>query len=260
MAYSKIITSVKDKIFTIALNSPNNLNSFDETMLDEIVDALKSAEKDNDVKVVVLTSTSKAFSAGGDIGAMYKGIKTGTLDLNDSIKKMATVPYTMKKISKPVISAVEGAVAGAGFNVALASDLVVAADNAVFLQAFVNIGLIPDAGGLYLLTRSLGVNKAMELSMTGRTVKAEEAFSLGFVTQIVKPEELETAAYKLAGKLASGPSTSYAEMKRLMFESEFKDFERYVEEEVKSQVICGDTADFAEGVSAFVEKRKANFK
>ena len=260
MAFTKLDYSVKDRVAWITLNSPKNLNAFDETMDEEVIEALTLCENDPAVRAVVLTGAGKAFSAGGDIGAMYAGIKKGDTDFSGEVRKIAGVSMGIKRLSKPVIAAVHGAVAGAAFNIVLACDFCIAADNASFIQAFVNIGLIPDAGGLFLLSRAVGVNKAMELAMTGRPVSAQEGKELGFVCQIVAPEELESAAAKMANRLAAGPSTSYAEMKRLMWEAQFKDMERYVTEEVKGQLHCGDTADFKEGVCAFVEKRKPQYQ
>lgn len=260
MAFTKLDYNVKDRVAWITLNSPKNLNAFDETMDEEVIEALALCENDPAVRAVVLTGAGKAFSAGGDIGAMYAGIKKGDADFSGEVRKIAGVSMGIKRLSKPVIAAVHGAVAGAAFNIALACDFCIAAENVSFMQAFVNIGLIPDAGGLFLLSRAVGVNKAMELAMTGRPVSAQEGKELGFVCQIVAPEELESAAGKMANRLAAGPSASYAEMKRLMWEAQFKDMERYVTEEVKGQLHCGDTADFKEGVCAFVEKRKPQYQ
>ena len=260
MEFTKLKYVVEGAVVTIAMDSPQNLNAFDEVMINELVIALKLCEEDHNARAVVLASTGRAFSAGGDIGVMYKGVKTGMLDFSDTITKMAAVAVAIKKLSKPVIGAVRGAVAGAGFNVALACDYVVAAEDASFIQAFINIGLIPDAGGLYLLTRAVGVNKASELAMTGRPVPAVEAKQLGFVAQVVSEEDFEKAVAIAAGRFAAGPRASFAEIKRLMWESEFKGFEEYVKEEVYSQFACIQTEDFKEGVCAFVEKRKPNYQ
>ncbi|QNN72604.1 enoyl-CoA hydratase/isomerase family protein [Vagococcus carniphilus] len=259
MDFQKILYNVQEKIAFITLNTPKNLNSFDDVMLDEIVSALHHADEDNEVKVIVLNSSSPAFSGGGDVRAMYEGVKSNNLDFNTSIEKMASVSLTMKQISKPVIASVSGAVAGAGFNVALAADFIIASEDAFFIQSFVNIGLIPDAGGIFLLSRAVGVNKATELVMTGKPVSASQGKELGFVSNIVPTEELEAATNKLAKSLAYGPSLAYAEIKKLVFESDFKGFEEYVKQEVKSQVACSETADFVEGISAFAEKRKPKF-
>lgn len=260
LEFKKLDYCVRNRIAWITLNSPKNLNAFDERMDEEVIEALSRSEADDGVRAVVLSGVGKAFSAGGDIGAMYAAIKQGNADFSGEVRKIAGVSMSIKRLSKPVIAAVHGAVAGAAFNIALACDFCVASENASFMQAFVNIGLIPDAGGLFLLSRAVGVNKAMELAMTGRPVLAPEAEKLGFVCQVVPQEELEEAVAKLAGRLAAGPSVSYAELKRLMWEAQFQDMERYVAEEVKGQLRCGETADFKEGVSAFVEKRKPNYQ
>lgn len=256
MDYTKLSYRVNDGVAWITLNSPKNLNAYDVTMDEEVIKALRRCEDDPSVRVAVLNGDGKAFSAGGGIGAMHAAIKKGGADFSGEVRRIAGVSMGIKRLSKPVIAAVHGVVAGAAFNIGLACDFCITAENASFMQAFVNIGLIPDAGGLFLLSRAVGANKAVELAMTGRPVSAQEGKALGFVCQIVPPEELESAAAKLAG----GPSASYAEMKRLMWEAQFKDMERYVAEEVRGQLRCGGTPDFKEVVCAFVEKRKPQYQ
>lgn len=260
MEFTKINYEVKDKIAVIALNSPKNLNPFDIDMSEEVVIALKLCEEDKNVKTVVIKGEGNSFSAGGDIGAMYKGIKSENFEFMGIVKKVAKVCLAIKQLSKPVIASVKGAVAGAGFNVALACDFCIAADNSSFIQAFVNIGLIPDAGGLYLLSRAVGVNKASQLALTGKPINAKEAFDLGIVCDVCTVEELEEKTLAFAKKISRGPALSYANMKKLMYISQFSDFESYIKEEIKAQIECGESEDFKEGVIAFVEKRKAEFK
>lgn len=262
MEYTKVKYAVdtEKRVAIVSLDSPSNLNAFNGTLIDELVDACGKCEADPNVKAVILNSTGRAFSAGGDIGAMYKGIKTNTLNFSEDIRKMAEVSIAIKKLTKPVIASCNGAVAGAGFNLALACDYIIADENAMFMQAFVNIGLIPDAGGFYLLTRAVGVNKAMELALTGRPVKAEEAKALGFVAKVVKAEDLAAETMKIAAGFAKGPSASYKFMKSLVWESDFKGLEEFVKAEVEAQTTCGDTEDFKEGVCAFVEKRTPKFQ
>lgn len=259
MEFQKIKYEVQENIAAICLNSPRNLNAFDELVLDELVEAFRLAEEDTAVRVSVLTGTGRAFSAGGDIGAMYAGIKAGNLDLGGAVNKMANVALAIKRSSKPVIASVRGAVAGAGFNTALACDFCIAAESATFMEAFVNIGLIPDAGGLFLLTRAVGVNRAIDLAMTGRPVSAAEGATLGFVNQVCPDGELEGKTRSLAQKLSRGPALSYANIKKLVYESQYRDFETYIQMEIAAQTACGDSADFKEGILAFVEKRRANF-
>lgn len=259
MELKKINFSCKDNIGLIAMCYEKNLNAIDVEMVEELLYTLDQCEKDENIKAVVISGTKRAFSAGGDVRYFYNGVKNGDLDIDPLIQKAGLVALKIKKLSKPVISSVSGAAAGAGFNLAIACDFCIAADNAKFIQAFVNIGLIPDTGGAYLLTRAIGVQRAIDMMMTGRVVSAEEAYSLGLVKEICKPEELEEKTMEFARKLANGPLVAYANVKKLVFSSEYMDFERFLEDEVASQRECAATNDFKEGVCAFFEKRKANF-
>jgi enoyl-CoA hydratase/carnithine racemase len=251
---------VLDTVAVLTLNSPKNLNAFDEAMIDDVLGALKAAEDDAAIRAVIIKGNGPAFSAGGDIGFMYKSLKSGQLNFEGEIKKIAQISVNIKKMSKPVIASVHGAVAGAAFNIALACDFCIASDDVKFMQAFVNIGLIPDAGGLYLLSRAVGVNRAIQLAMTGKPVSAQEANALGFVTKVVERDALDETSLGMAKKLAAGPSQSYRHMKALLYQSQFADFEAYIAHEVAAQTACGSTKDFAEGISAFVEKRKPSFE
>lgn len=260
MVYKKIVYSDEKGVARIVLKSPQNLNAIDEEMVDEIMVALKLIDANTEIKVVVISGDGKGFSAGGDIRMMIQSIQTNNLTaLDGGIKKVGLLSLAIKKLSKPVIASVHGAVAGAGFNVALACDFILASDDAKFIQAFVNIGLVPDAGGVYLLTRAVGVNKAIEMIMLGQPVDAETGKALGFVHEIIPIDELQLETSKFAQKLSGGPSISYQMMKQLVFESEFKDFERFIDLEEKNQKICGRTEDFKEGIMSFVEKRKPVF-
>ena len=267
MEFTKVKYAVADKVATISMDSPKNMNAFDEVMLDELEAALKMADTDPEVKCVLLNSTTtKAFSAGGDVAAMYEGLKAAgkeafAVEFGKSIAKMANVTIAIKKLTKPVVGAVQGACAGAGFNVALACDYVIATQASVFIQAFVKLGLIPDAGGIYLLTRACGLNKGMELALCGDMIFADDAKTLGFVAEVIEDDDaFAEAALKRAKKFTYGPLASYTYMKKLAWESEFLGFEEFVKKEVEAQIICGGTDDFAEGVSAFCEKRRASFK
>ncbi len=260
MDFEKIKYSVSNGIASIKLNSPKNLNAFDEALVGDAIAAFDLCEKDDAVKVVVLSGEGKAFSGGGDIGFFYKGVQDDNVDLEKLVKMAGELAVKIKKLHKPVIASVHGAAAGAGFSAALLCDFCIAADNTKFIQAFVNLGLVPDTGGAYLLAKSVGVNKAAELIMTGRVVTAQEAKDLGIVYQVTTVEELEEATMKFAKKLASGPSVSYAYMKDMLYQTSFKDFDKFLAMEAEYQIRCSKTKDFKEGVIAFVEKRKAEFK
>jgi len=255
MGFEKIKFAVSGGIATVSMDSPKNMNAMDETLINELVEVFQQCEQDLGVRVVILNSSSKAFSGGGDIGYMYKGIKEGGVDFGANLKNVAKATKTMKTLSKPIIGSVAGPAAGGGLIVALACDYVIAAENAVFSAAFVNIGLVPDCGGLYLMTRALGTNKAAELALTGRSIKADEAKNLGFVAKIVPVEELEEATLKVAAGFAQGPSLAYAKIKELLYACQFSDFDAFIPLEVEAQLLCVETDDFKDRVVAFVEKR-----
>lgn len=268
MEFTKVKYAVTEKVAIISMDSPKNMNAFDEVMLDELEAALKMAENDPDVKSILLNSTTeKAFSAGGDVAAMYDGITNNSRELfaaefGKSIAKMANVTKAILKNPKPVVGAIQGACAGAGIGVALACDYTMATQATVFMTAFSKLGLVPDAGGIYLLTRSVGVKKASELAMDGgQMVFADDAKTLGMINEVIEDDDaFAEATLKRAKKFTYGPSDSYKYIKELVWESEFKGFDEYVKKEVEAQILCGATDDFKEGVSAFCEKRRASFK
>ncbi len=262
MEYRKNIYEVNDGIASITMNWPKNLNAIDMDMVNELLSLLDSCESDPAVKVVVTKSAAKSFSAGGDIGYFYNNIHAGgEINMDDLIENAGKVSLKMKKMSKMVITSVNGAAAGAGANLALSGDFVVAADNVKFIQAFINLGLVPDTGGTYLLSKSVGFARAMELCATGRPMGAEEAKELGLVYQVCPKEELDEQTMKLAKKLAAGPLVAYKSLKQQFFEANFRDYERYLTEgEAPTQRVCISSEDFKEGVCAFMEKRKPEFK
>lgn len=262
MKLQKISYDIVDGIAVIAMNYAENINAIDEEMADELIFSLDQAEKDAAVKVIVLKGLPKAFSAGGDIGYFYKLIEAGdSVNIDDLNVKVDQIAVAIKKSSKMMIASVSGAAAGAGASLALAADFIVCADNAKFIMAFVNLGLVPDTGGAYLLARQLGEKRAMELCATGRPLSAEEAKELGIVYKVVPKEALDTETMALAHQLTKGPLLSYKNIKREIYAASFNDYQRFLEEaEVPAQHECAASADFKEGVRAFIEKRKAQFK
>ncbi len=267
MDFTKVKYEVKDRVAIISMDSPKNMNAFDEIMLDELEAAIHMADEDASVKSMLINSTTeKAFSAGGDVAAMYDGIKNNAKEdfireFGKSIGKMANVTKAILKSPKPVVGAVQGACAGAGVGVALACDYTMSTQASVFMTAFSKLGLVPDAGGIYLLTRAVGLKKAVELAMDGgQMVFADDAKALGMINEVIEDDDaFAEATLKRAKKFTYGPSASYKYIKELVWESEFNGFDAYVKKEVDAQMACGATADFEEGVSGFVEKRRANF-
>jgi len=182
MDFNKLNYVVEENIATITMNYPKNLNAIDEEMVNELLAVFKLCEDDPNVKIVIFEGGEKAFSAGGDIGYFYKKIQAGgEINMDTLIAKVGTVSDAMRRLSKLIITSVSGAAAGAGANLALSGDYVVASNNAKFIQAFVNLGLVPDTGGTYLLAKAIGTHRAIELCTSGRVLKAEEAKSLGLV-------------------------------------------------------------------------------
>lgn len=263
MDYKMITVSREGKVETITLDYAPTLNALDMNMALELEDALKAAEADGAVKVILLTGAGRAFCGGGDIRFMKAHCEEADFadkSMGPLAGKLSEIVLFIKKMKKLVICAVAGAAAGGGANLALGCDFVFAADNAKFLQAFVGIGLIPDTGGGYMLPRLIGTHRAMDMFVTGRPVSAEEAFELGLVKKVTSKEDLIPTAKAFAEKLAGGPTLAYANMKQMMFISMYQGFEDFAKEEVRLQNICAKSEDFREGITAFLKKRKAEFK
>ncbi|WP_297281008.1 enoyl-CoA hydratase/isomerase family protein [uncultured Anaerococcus sp.] len=260
MDYKKIILEKKDNIAKIQMNYKQNLNAIDEEMYKELDDALNSCDN-NDIKVVIIQGLEKCFSAGGDIQYFYDKIENeGSVGDFDLVKKVHELSNKMRTFPKPIIASCSGAVAGAGCNIALSCDLVICADNVKFIQAFINLGLVPDTGGTYLLPRDIGWHKAMEYLITGKPMSAEEGYNMGMINKVCKVEELEEVTDELAKKLSKGPSVAYANLKKQMYESMFKNYSDFGKVEADTQVSSAHTDDFVEGVKAFIEKRSPDFK
>ena len=210
MELQKLIYTVEDGIAVVTMNYMKNLNAIDEQMADELMYVVDKAEHDPDVRVLVIKGAEKAFSAGGDIGYFYKLIQAGgEVNMDGLISKVGSVADGLKKMSKIVITSVSGAAAGAGVSLAIGGDFMICADNAKFILAFVNLGLVPDTGATYLLTRLIGPNRTMELAATGRPVGAEEAKALGLAYKVTTVEELDSVTMAFAKKIAATSKSRY---------------------------------------------------
>jgi len=257
-----IAVQTADHVCTITLNRPDVLNAFNDQLTTELDEALKSAEKDSAVRVIILTGAGRAFSSGQDLGDLKTKYVPGHVPhLGDDLRRRYNpIIKRIRDMDKPVIAAVNGVAAGAGCSLALACDMRIASDQASFIEVFVNVGLIPDSGSTFTLPRLVGLGKAMELCMTGQKVDAAEALRLGLVNQVVPAAELDAAAKKLASRIASLPGRAIALTKRLLNQSMNNDLEAQLEAEAYDQETAGKTADHYEGVVAFIEKRKPNFQ
>ena len=255
-----IIFQIQDDLATITLNRPDVANGFHIPMCEEILEALELAEKDASVSFILINAMGKVFSVGGDLVEMKRAVDEDDIDSLARIAELVnTISYKIKQIPKPIIMEVDGAVAGAAANMALAVDFCIASDKAKFIQAFVGVGLAPDAGGLFLLTRSLGATRATQLAMTGEAFTAEKAMEAGALYRLCTSEQLEKTREQLLKKLRRGSTNSYAAIKKLVWESEFKQWEAYAQLELELQKSLSYTEDFKEGVRAHSERRRPKF-
>lgn len=260
MELATVLYTVENHIATILMNQPKALNPMNDQSMDDMLVAIKAAADDPEVKVVVLRGAGRAFCGGGDINFFVDATKEPNFGLQPLVAKVGKVLLALRALPKPVVCAVQNAAAGGGCNLVLACDYVVAADNAKFIEAFVNIGLAPDTGGVYWLPRIVGPQRAFEMMSTGRAVGAEEALRLGMVNEVVELDKLEEAAYAMAAKYAAGPSVALANLKKMMNRSMFPELEDYLNLEALCMDVCSKTDDFVEGITAFKEKRKANYQ
>lgn len=260
MEFANILYEVKDRIAFISINCPKTLNAINDDIIEDLYQAFTAAEADENVRVMVLSGVGKAFCAGGELGSFKKGLEDGTIDMAKNMKNSSRLPIVMKTSSKPIIAAVRGAAAGAGCSLALCCDFCFASENAKFIEAFVGVGLLPDTGGLYALSKAVGETRAVQLCMTGEPIKADKALEYGIAYKVVPDEELDEKVLKFAQRLAAGPSSCYKAIKEMEWNIGWKDFEAYMALEQKLQAECAASPNFREGVSAFLEKRPAQFQ
>jgi 2-(1,2-epoxy-1,2-dihydrophenyl)acetyl-CoA isomerase len=256
---NSIELKIENNIAYITLNRPEVFNSFNREMALLLQSTLDDCEKNDSVRAIVLCGSGKAFCAGQDLKEVTSP------DLNPGFKKILEEHYNpiilrIRNIEKPIIAAVNGVAAGAGANIALACDIVVAHEKASFIQAFSLIGLIPDSGGSFYLPRLIGLQKASALAMLGDKISAQEAERIGMIYKYVAPEEFEGVIEKLALKLANMPTRALGLIKKTFNQSLSNNLEDQLALESKNQIEAAGTADYAEGVAAFIEKRKPNFK
>lgn len=258
MTYENILYEVSDRIATITLNRPDAMNATTDELYQEFQDALSNVANDPDVGCVILTGAGRGFCAGADLKARK--------DDMTPLQRRARHRWILKdileplvRLEKPVIAAVNGAAAGAGFNIALACDFVIASEKASFIQAFAKVGLVPDLGGLYLLSRVIGIAKAKELCFTARKVGAEEARAIGIVNHVVPHDSLLDEARAVAATIAKGSPTALAMTKTLLNKSSNATLDQMLEFESYAQTVAYLTPEYEEGVQAFREKRAPDF-
>ncbi len=260
MAYETLIAETVDGVLTLTLNRPDVLNAVTDTMLKELQDALRGAERDAAVRCIVLTGAGRGFCSGQDLNSRGESSDGRRLSVGEHLREgYNPVVRRIRTIEKPVIAAVNGVAAGAGANLALACDLRIASEAAMFVQAFVKIGLVPDAGGTIFLPLLVGLGKAAELAFTGDRIGAEEAHRLGLVNQVVPADVLMEKTHELAARLAALPTRAIGLTKRAFNRAVMPDLEAIFDYEADMQELASRTRDHQEGVAAFRERRTPNF-
>ncbi len=245
-------------IATITLNRPEVYNAFNDGLTYDLQNAFKLIKKDDEVRVVVITGEGKAFCSGQDLKAASADPDRS---FSDSLhKRYNPVIRAIRNLEKPVICRLNGVAAGAGCSLALACDLIIAAENAMLIEVFVNIGLVMDSGSSYFLPRVVGSAKAFELATMGTRLSAKEALGLGIVNRAVPMEELDAAVKVYTDYYANAPTKAIGMMKRMLNKSQNATLEEMLEYEAWCQDIAGGTYDYKEGTAAFLEKRKPNFR
>lgn len=248
------------EVAILTLNRPEVSNGFNIPICQEILDVIADVATNDIVKILVINANGKVFSVGGDLVEMQRAVEMDDVQSLVEIANLVNqISFAIKKLPKPVIMSVDGAVAGAAANMAVAADFVVAGDKAKFIQAFVGVGLAPDAGGLFLMSRSIGTTRATQLAMTGEGLSAEKALEYGIVYRISESEKLEKATNQLTKRLLRASVNSYRAIKEMIWESSFKDWESYTAVELRLQEELAFKEDFKEGVRAYSEKRRPKF-
>jgi len=258
MTLENILFDVTDRIATITLNRPDALNATTDALYTELSNVLGEVAADREIACVILTGAGRGFCAGADLKARKDDMSP--LERRDRHRWiLRDVLGPLFRIEKPVIAAVNGPAAGAGFNIALACDLIVASDKASFSQAFAKVGLVPDLGGLWLLARVVGIARAKELCFTARKVVADEALSLGIAIKVVPHDSLLDEARALATTIAGGSPSALAMTKNLLDKAGSVTLDQMLEYESYAQTVAYLTPEYEEGVQAFREKRAPDF-
>jgi len=260
MTYETILFSIEAGIARLTLNRPDRLNSFNDQMHGEVRAALDEVRADSSARVLLLTGAGRGFCAGQDLGDRAVAPGGAPVDLGASIERnYKPLVLGLRALELPVVCAVNGVAAGAGANLALACDVVIAAKSASFIQAFSKIGLVPDSGGTYFLPRLVGDARALGLALLGDKLAAEQAAEWGLIWQCVDDEQLKTVTDKLLAQLAEGPTRGYAAIKKALQASACSTLAAQLDLERDLQRTLGYSDDYREGVAAFTAKRSPRF-
>jgi len=258
MDYETVILETKDGIGTLTLNRPENLNAINRRMTEELNSAITDIAKDADVRALVVTGAGRGFCSGFDVGDMTQA--AAPVETRNWIQMGHKAILGLTDLEKPVIAKVNGAAVGFGCSLAISADIVIASENAKFSLIFSRIGLIPDGGSLFHLPRLVGPAKAKELIFTAKMIDAKEAERIGLISKAVPADELDNEVNTLAKQLAEGPTVAFGIAKKIINKGLSMDLSSVLECEAFGQTIAGTTQDAQEGVIAFLERRKAEFK
>ncbi len=257
----KIDVEVRNNIATIKLTDSENLNPLNKDTGKALFEALENLKDNSEVRCVIITGSGRAFSAGGDIKQFKLGIEKGISGqiMEDILKELYKIAITLRLYPKPVIAAVNGWAVGAGMNLALSCDFIIASEKAKFRQSFSKLALIPGFAGTILLSHQLTWQQATQMSFFGDTYTSEDMYKLGFINEITPPDKLLEVALQWAHRLAKGPTLAYARTKKLFFESLSTPLKEHLEIERQMQVTSAETEDFKRGVLALIEKKEPDF-
>ncbi len=258
MEYQEIEYTLSEGIANITLNAPDKLNAISRSMAIECLDAIIKAQRE--ARAIVLKGAGNAFCSGINLATSGIDISDPKRDIGKNLEEFLNpLLMAMRDCDIPIITSLRGACAGIGSSIALMGDIIIASESAYFLQAFVNLGLVPDGGAAYILSRAIGRVKAMELMLLGEKLSAEDAFKFGLITRLVSDNDLEQATQEIATKLANGPTMALGIIRNSAWEALEINFADQLTRERELQSKAGLTNDFLEGVMAFFQKRKANF-
>ncbi len=266
MSSGEVLYEVSEQIATITLNAPDRMNTISGVMLDELSEALLRADRDRGVRCVILTGAGRAFCAGLDLAAQMSGSKDALGNMGDigsstgEFDLRTAPPVVLHNLDTPVICALNGGAAGYGLDIAFGCDIRLASETAKLNPGFAKRGILPESGGTWLLPRIVGYAKAAEISFTGRTLTAAEALDLGLVNHVHPADELQAAARALATEIAANAPLAVRAIKRMMRAAETETFEQNIHHVFLQLLPLFKTADFREGVAAFMEKRTPEFK
>jgi 2-(1,2-epoxy-1,2-dihydrophenyl)acetyl-CoA isomerase len=260
MDYQTVLFEQNDGVARLTLNRPDRLNSFNVQMHEEVRDAIQRTRDDASCRVLVLTGAGRGFCAGQDLGDRAVAPGGSAVDLGESIElRYKPLVLALRSLPMPVIAAVNGVAAGAGANLALACDLVIAARSASFIQSFAKLGLVPDSGGTWTLPRLIGPARALGLTLLGEKLSAEQAAQWGLIWRCIDDASFATEVDQLAKQLAVAPTRGLARTKQAIYSSGLRTLEQQLDVERDMQRELGYSADYAEGVAAFTEKRAPRF-